>query len=181
MNRAWTVGLATLMVAGINACAEDGLMTAPVRSAPTAAVRTRSLALARPSSGQATQLAAFSQQEGRPIDLQKDPFGHGVLGPTLSAPETTLVKTLDAADRSVEETASRTLPGGLKERATAHFRFFYPTQKAQPQVMPLHQTQSGTLLGFRAEVDMSGPSPEDGHDLYFAYYDADGRLLQANQ
>ncbi|MBC7541316.1 MAG: hypothetical protein H7338_01150 [Candidatus Sericytochromatia bacterium] len=136
--------------------------------------------MAKPTTSQKTLLDQFGRDERRPVALKKDPFGHGVLSPTLSKTETALLKALDADRRSVEENASKSLPGGLRLRAAQHFKFFFPSQQVAPRIVPLYQVSTKSLIGFRAEVEMTGSNPEEGHDLYFAYYDRNGKLLAAN-
>jgi hypothetical protein len=180
MKRATNLGMALLVACLVSACGESPLMSAPSNTAASPMTRTRALSLARPSTPQKTLLDQFSHDESRPIALKKDPFGHGVLTPSMSTAETKLLKTLDADRRSIEENTSRSLPGGLRQRSATHFHFFFPQQQTVPRLVPLFQPTSKELLGFRAEVELSGNNPEEGHDLYFAYYDRNGKLLAAN-
>jgi hypothetical protein len=179
MRRTAIIGV-TVLGCMLTACGEVPMAPAASGLSQAPATKTRSLSLVRANASQQKALDLFGRDEGRPVALKKDPFGHGVLAPTLSTAETAMLKTLEGDRRSVEENGSRTLPGGLRQKAASHFKFFYPQQNAQPRIVPLYAAKSKELLGYRAEVELAGANPEEGADLYFAYYDRSGRLLAAN-
>lgn len=179
MRRTAIVGL-TVLGCMLTACGEAPMAPAAAGYGQNAATKTRSLSLVKANASQQKVLDQFTRTEGRPVALKKDAFGHGVLSATLSATETATLKTMDSDRRSVEENAVRSLPGGLRQKAATHFKFFYPQQNLQPRIVPLYAAKTKELLGFRAEVEMTPANPEDGQDLYFAYYDRSGHLLAAN-
>lgn len=179
MRRTAIVGL-TVLGCMLTACGEAPMVPMASGLAQSPVAKTRSLSLVKATSSQQKALDQFTRQEGRPVSLKKDAFGHGVLAPVLSAAETATMKVMDGDRRSVEENGVRSLPGGMREKAAAHFKFFYPQQKQQPRIVPLYAAKTKDLIGFRAEVELAPANPEDGPDLYFAYYDRAGRLLAAN-
>jgi hypothetical protein len=180
MRRTALVGL-TVLGCVLTACGEAPMMApAGAGYAQAPATKARSLSLVKTNSSQQKVLDQFSRAEGRPVALKKDAFGHGVLSPVLATTESAMLKTLEGDRRSVEENGAKTLPGGLRQKAATHFKFFYPKQASQPRIVPLYSAKSRELLGFRAEVELGGANPEEGSDLYFAYYDRTGKLLAAN-
>jgi hypothetical protein len=179
MRRTAIVGL-TVLGCMLTACGEAPMVPTAAGFNQSPATKTRSLSLVKANSSQQKVLDQFTRDEGRPVALKKDAFGHGVLSPTLSATETATLKTMEGDRRSVEENGVRSMPGGLRQKAATHFKFFYPSQNLQPRIVPLYAAKSKELVGFRAEVELAGANPEDGADLYFAYYDRLGHLLAAN-
>lgn len=175
------IGIGTLMGALLAGCATTPTVLSGSLHLQQPAARTRILTAARPNANQTKLLSQFSKEERRPVTLKRDSFGHPVIGPTLSAAESTLLKTLDADRRLVREAGVRALPAGLTARASKHFQFFQPSAKTvTPRLSPLYQANGQTLIGFRAEVELPGTHPDDGPARYFAYYDRQGRLLAAN-
>lgn len=182
MGKGTVTAVVTGLLAGVllASCGSAVPYGAPQAMTPQTGARTRVLSASRPNANQAKLLSQFSRDENRPVVLKRDSFGHPVIGPELSASDKALLKTLDGDRRSNRETTSRSLPSGLMTKATHHFEFFAPGAKTTPRLVPLMDAAGRQVIGYRAEVEMTAGDPEDGHDLYFAYYDRNGRLLAAN-